>query len=76
MIKSAKDRKKGPIEIDLNGPEGNAFYLMGMAMNFAKKLGWTKEQKAKLRVELTFSDYENLINIFDKHFGEFVILYR
>ena len=76
MIKSAKDKKKCPIEIDLNGPGGNAFYLMGMAMNFAKQLGWSQEQKAKLRVELTFSDYENLINIFDKHFGEFVILYR
>jgi hypothetical protein len=49
---------------------------MGMAMNFAKQLGWSQEQKSKLRVELTFSDYENLINIFDKHFGDYVILYR
>ena len=71
MIKSINEKKKGPIEIDLNG-----FYLMGMASNLAKQLGWSQEQRAKLRVELTFSDYENLINIFDKHFGEYVILYR
>jgi hypothetical protein len=76
MIKSINKKKKGPIEIDLNGPEGNAFYLMGMADNFAKQLSWTKEQRTKLRVDLTFSDYENLINTFDKHFGDFVILYR
>jgi len=76
MIKSINEKKKGPIEIDLNGPEGNAFYLMGMANDFAKQLGWSQEQRAKLRVELTFSDYENLINIFDKYFGEYVILYR
>ena len=73
MIKSAKDKKKGPIEIDLNGPEGNAFYLMGMAMNFAKQLGLNKEEIIN---EMMSSDYEHLLQVFDKHFGSFVILER
>jgi hypothetical protein len=71
-----KSKRKGPIVIDLTGPEGNAFYLLGMSDKFAKQLGWSKEQRSKLRVDLTFGDYENLINVFDKHFGEFVILER
>ena len=70
MIKSINEKKKGPIEIDLNGPEGNAFYLMGMANDFAKQLGWSQEQRAKLIVELTFSDNENIINMLDKHISE------
>ena len=38
-----KENKKGPIVIDLTGPDGNAFALMGYASNFAKQLGLNKE---------------------------------
>jgi len=34
----AKEEKKGPIVIDLTGPDGNAFVLMGYAKRFAKQL--------------------------------------
>jgi len=36
MIKS---KKETGIEIDLTGPNGNAFYLLGTAGNLAKQLG-------------------------------------
>lgn len=71
MIKSKK--KGNPIEIDLTGPEGNAFYLLGTANNLAKKLGLNSEA---ILNEMKSGDYENLINVFDKYFGSFVILYR
>ena len=66
----------GPIIIDLTGPQGNAFALMGIAMNLGKQLGLTKEQRDQVIEEMKSSDYENLIQVFDKHFGAFVILER
>jgi len=69
-------RKKQPqreIIIDLNGPYGNAFVLIGHAMRFAKQLG--KDGKA-ITNEMMSGDYENLINVFEREFGDFVILER
>ena len=71
MIKSKKQSLG--IEIDLTGPDGNAFVLIGTAGNLAKQLGL--DGKA-IRTEMMAGNYENLINVFDKHFGNFVTLYR
>ncbi len=70
MIKS---KKQTGIEIDLTGPDGNAFVLIGKAGNLAKQLGL---DKAKIQAEMMKGDYEHLVNTFDKHFGDFVTLYR
>jgi hypothetical protein len=61
------------IVIDLTGPEGNAFVLMGYASRFAKQLGWDADQ---IITEMQAGDYENLIEVFDGYFGDFVILER
>ena len=76
MIKSKEDKLIKHIEIDLTGPEGNAHVLIGYAKNLGKQLGWDK-RAINLVVELMMlGDYENLVNVFDHHFGDFVILYR
>ena len=72
MIKYKKI-KTGPIEIDLTGPDGNAFTLIGIAGNLAKQLYLDKE---KIQSDMMSGDYENLVKVFDSHFGEFVTLYR
>ena len=71
MIKS-KEQKLG-IEIDLTGPDGNAFVLIGNAGNLAKQL---KLDSNAIQTEMMNGDYEHLVNTFDKHFGNFVTLYR
>jgi hypothetical protein len=71
MIKSKKESLG--IEIDLTGPDGNAFVLIGTAGNLARQLGL--DGKA-IREEMMKGDYEHLVNTFDKHFGHFVTLYR
>jgi hypothetical protein len=73
MIISKTKNKKQKIEIDLTGPEGNAFVLLGYNRQFSNVLGLNYED---IKKEMTSSDYENLVNVFDKHFGNFVILYR
>jgi hypothetical protein len=71
MIKS-KSNKSG-IEIDLTGPQGNVFFLIGTAKNLAKQLGM---DGASVQKEMMSGDYENAVSVFDKHFGHFVTLYR
>jgi hypothetical protein len=68
-----KKVNKSTIEIDLTGPDGNAFVLIGTAGKLAKQLGLDKES---IQSEMMSGDYEHLVNTFDKHFGHFVTLYR
>lgn len=76
MIKSKEDKLIKHLEIDLTGPAGNAHVLLGYAQSLGKQLGWNK-RAINLVIELMMlGDYENLINVFDHHFGDFVILYR
>jgi len=56
MIKS-KEETFG-IEIDLTGPNGNAFYLLGTAGNLAKQLGLNG---AEIKAEMMKGDYEHLV---------------
>jgi len=63
----------GKIEIDLTGPQGNAFFLIGTAGNLAKQFGMDSK---KITSEMMSGDYENLIEVFDREFGSVVTLYR
>ena len=67
-----KPKTRG-IEIDLTGPQGNAYFLLGTAKNLAKKLGLNGNEITK---EMMSGDYEHLLEVFDENFGMFVTLYR
>jgi len=54
--------------IDLSGPEGNAYYLLGRAQNLSEQLGLDTETILK---EMKESDYDNLVKVYDKYFGKF-----
>ena len=71
MIRKKQPKKE--IIIDLTGPDGNAFALMGYARQFAKQLGLDSEE---IISNMTSGDYENLLEVFDENFGSFVILER
>ena len=72
MIKSVEE-KTTKLEIDLTGPDGNAFVLIGYASSLSKQLGLDSK---KIQTEMMSGDYEHLIQTFDKYFGEYVTLYR
>ena len=59
--------------IDLQGPMGNAFALMGYADDFLRQMGRRHEFNA-MRTEMMSGDYNNLIRIFEENFGEYVTL--
>ena len=71
-----KKQKAGPIEIDLTGPEGNAFRLLGLARSLARQLDYSPEEIQDLMTEMAGSDYEYLLQTFDDHFGKYVNLYK
>ena len=59
--------------IDLTGPQGNAFYLLGFASKHCEDLGYDKDDMLD---EMKSGDYEHLITRFDYHFGMIIDLER
>ena len=59
--------------IDLTGPQGNAFYLLGTASKLSKQIGLDVN---KVLDDLKGGDYEHLITRFDYHFGGLIDLER
>ena len=59
--------------IDLTGPDGNAFMILGKASRLASELDLDAKAITK---EMTSGDYEHLCNTFEKHFGHVVDLIR
>ncbi len=73
------DRKKmpiRPIEIDLNGPEGNAFVLMAYARKLGRQLGMTEGRIDAIIKVMMLTNYDGLVHTFDVEFGEYVVLYK
>jgi len=70
----AKQERSGPIVVDLTGPDGNAFALMGLANRLGKQLGF--KEIPRIMEEMQAGDYEHLLEVFDGHFGDYVILER
>ena len=72
-FKSINEKLSLPIEIDLTGPDGNAFQLIAYASKWAKQLGLDPEP---IRQDMMSGDYEHLLQVLENHFGEFVTFYR
>lgn len=68
MIVEKKSRK--PV-IDLDGREGNAFNLLGMAGRFASDL--EVDGKA-IQAEMMAGNYAHLVRTFCKYFGPYITL--
>ena len=60
------------IEIDLNSEEGTPLSLIFLAKNMSDQLGMDTNSIIN---EMSSGDTENLISVFEKYFGEFVVLY-
>lgn len=71
MIKE-RSNKTGPIEIDLDGSEGNAFAILALAKALCRSLDYDWNT---VESEMMASDYKNLIRTFDHYFADFVVMY-
>ena len=64
---------RGFREIDLTGPDGNAFALLGYAKKYAKQL---EIDSQPILDDMMSGNYEHLLEVFEENFGSFVTLYR
>ena len=76
MIRSKKDKPSGPIEIDLTGQEGNAYYLLALADNLSRQMAHSEFKRECILAEMKLTDYEGLLYTFDREFGMLVTLWR
>ena len=57
--------------IDIDGPNGNVFYLLATACKLSKQLGFDNKAIEK---DMKSDDYLNALKVFDDNFGDFVVL--
>ena len=67
MIK--RKPKKFKPQIDLSGPQGNAFYLMGVVEKTFRQSGAADLGKSIVE-EMKKGDYEHLVKTFDMYLGD------
>jgi hypothetical protein len=75
-IKKKSKMHKGKIQIDLTGPDGNAYVLLSLAEQLCRSLGYDYDRKERILDEMRLTDYEGLLYTFDREFGLLVDLYR
>jgi len=75
-IKSVSSLRPQKIRIDLTGPDGNAYYLLALAGQLGRKLGYSRHRVELILDEMRLADYECLLQTFDREFGHIVDLYR
>ena len=69
MFREKTIRNEKPV-IDLDGPDGNVFALMGHAKRWAKDLGLNGKD---IVTEMTMGDYDDALRVMEKYFGDYVI---
>jgi len=47
--------------LKLTGKDGNAFFILGLAVRAAKDAGWSKEEIGRFIKKATAGNYENLL---------------
>jgi hypothetical protein len=71
-----KSNKKSKLRIDLTGPDGSAFSLLGIAKKLCRQNGLEKIAWPQIEKEMTSGDYENLVQTLEKYFGSIIIIER
>ncbi len=63
-------RYQTDLVIDLSGPAGNIFYLMGVCNRLVRELGLSEQLKREYEIEINSADdYQSRLTIMQKWFG-------
>lgn len=73
VVMSKEDFAPQTVIIDLTGPDGNCFVLLAHAKNLCTAFG--KDFDA-MRADMMAGDYEHLVAVLDREFGDVVTLLR
>ena len=62
------------IVIDRESPKGNAFYILGVAVQLMREKGYTSEEAEAVLEEMKSGDYDDLCSVFEQTFCDDVEL--
>lgn len=69
-----KQKERSKATIDIDGPNGNAFYLLGAAKNLCRQFQYTQADEDAITSAMKSGDYAHLLGVFDYFFGYVVDL--
>ena len=69
---SVKTIKQSKTTINIDGPDGNAFMLLGLAKRFLKQLERSSDDIDIIISEMQSGNYDNLLIVFQRELGEYV----
>ena len=72
MIRETKS--KDDYVVDLDGPNGNAYALMGLAGSLATTVGYASDEIETMLTRMKSGDYKKLVKTFDEYFDGYVVL--
>jgi|TARA_R110000851_G_scaffold312990_1_gene474418 hypothetical protein len=76
VIRAREEKPIRGIEIDLNGPEGNAFSLLKQVEVLGRNFGYSQQRITAIRKVMMMGDYDGLVSVFDREFGHIVTIWR
>jgi len=76
MIRPISERSRDKIEIDLTGPDGNAYALMAYARQIGRQIGFSEQKIDAIIKVMKLTNYEGVLHTFDEQFGDYVIMWR
>lgn len=68
-----KEKDNHNIIVDLNGPHGNAYFIMSVARHLSRSLDVDFKP---IEAEMKAGDYNNLIDVVERHFGDYVEFWK
>jgi hypothetical protein len=75
ILKKEEQEDKRPV-IDLTGPDGNAFALMGNVKRWCRDLSFTEENTSLILADMQSGDYDHLLEVVEENFGQYVIMLK
>ena len=61
-------------QINLQGPDGNAYALLGYVKSIGRQLGWDESRISGIQDRMTSSDYAHLLKVFEETVGGYVTI--
>ena len=58
--------------VDLSGPQGNAYALMGVARSIGRELNRPYNEIKEVETKMMSGDYDNLVKVLFLEYGEFI----
>lgn len=74
MIRKKEENPETRIVVDLTGPEGNAFWLIALAEKLGRRLGVDPKRRGEINAEMYAGDYDNLIEVLEREYGDYIVL--